>query len=214
MKKYIPLAILGLWSSSLHGLTLTSTFTNLQGIEDRESNIVLDNTGTQVAGGYIAIGVFNNSNGEIGAIGSGADLDAAFYQFGSATTFGGFAGSFSDTAMGDPDALYDGFSPYTGKNLYIVIGDQASLTASNQFLVWDSGVVFDNGTPTGGPDTVTLDADSGTLAVGRKDLHTFDLGVVGGSAAEVAFTLQTIPEPSSTVLLGLGGLSFFLRRRR
>ena len=44
-------------------------------------------------------------------------------------------------------------------------------------------------------------------------IDNFDV-TVSGSEAQTAFTVQAIPEPTSTALLGLGGLALLARRRR
>lgn len=217
MKLFSLFLISALITNYTQAVTLTTTFKNLNGVNDSESSLVFsDNTGAVVAKdtGFIAIGTFIISNAEIASLNSSANIDSAFMQFGSGGDFSVTDGAFETLASGDPDAVFDGVNSYTGKNVYIVIGNGSSLAASTEFLVWDSGLKFENTEPTGSPDEVTLHAGTGDLVIGRDDKDTYDLSGLGGSATEAAFTLVQVPEPSSTALLGLGGLAMLLRRRR
>ena len=220
MKLYATLAASALLSFPAYGaVVLSTTFTNLQGTSDNESNLVIsDNTGSTIAAntGFVAIGTFNSSNAAIASLSTPAALDSAFKQFGASTTMGSFGGSFSAQATQDPDTLFDGVNAFTGSSVYIVVGNSSTLALSTEFLVWDSGVLFANTDPSGSPDEVILDVGSGSLVIGLDNKHTFDLSIVaGGSATQAAFTaVELVPEPSSTALLGLGGVALLLRRRR
>ena len=219
MKKTIFAALILIAQPVCAALSVSSSFLNIEGASGEQTNVIVDNSGAVIPKdqGYVSIGVFNLSANEIQTLTSGVELDAAFYQFGGSTNMNIAGGGFQSTATADVDSLYDGVNPYASNRVFVVIGNAVDLAMSTQFLVWDSGIDFSNLAPSGGPDTVTLDADTGALVVGRKDLHTFDMSGIGGSATELAFTLQAlpvVPEPSSIALLGLGLMGFTLCRRR
>ena len=100
--------------------------------------------------GYVAIGTFKLSREQIELLSSASDLDAAFDQFGAATNFNSLEnGAFQGSASGDPAELYDGVNSFAGSKVYIVIGNGSDLITSSEFLVWDSGLLFDGTGPTG-----------------------------------------------------------------
>jgi hypothetical protein len=145
--------------------------------------------------GYVAIGTFKLSREQIGSLSSASDLDAAFDKFGAATNFNSIEnGAFQGSASGDPAELYDGVNSFAGSKVYIVIGNGSDLMTSSEFLVWDSGLLFDGTGPTGGPWEVVLSVDSGDLIIGLSDKNTSDFSLIGGDAVRGAFTTVMIDE--------------------
>ena len=220
MKKTIILLAGILSFGDLYAVTISPPITNLQGAGDSETNVVLDNAGALIGSGFIALGVFDISNSEISGLTSTQDLSDAFFNFSSDGSFGSFfpdggAGAFQLTVTGDTDSLFDGVNTFSGNNAYLVIGNGETFASSTEFLVWDSGVAFDSVEPNTSPESLLLDVDTGTTVIGSNSTFTFDLSGFGGSATEAAFsTAALVPEPSSTLLIGLAGIGMTLRRRR
>ena len=216
-KKYIILPILIL-IGNVHATTLSTNVSNFEGVGDELTSVVLDNVGAQISSGFIALGTFNVGNSVISSLTSSQSLSDAFFNISStdaAGNFGSFGGTFQFTVDGDTDTVFDGAQSFSGLNAYIVIGNAANLVDSTQFLVWDSGVSFDSALPLAGPTSLLLDTAVGTTVIGSETAFTFDLSGVGGSATEAAFsTAALVPEPSSTLLIGLAGIGMTLRRRR
>ena len=104
-------------------------------------------------------------------------------------------------------------SSLVGQNVYVVIGNGASLGASDNFLVWkatanDAGNTYTADNPVGGPGTVTVLGDKGTPLVG-------DFGTVYDSplGSQAGYTMAGVPEPSIALLGALGVLGLIRRRR-
>ena len=177
---------------------LTTSFSNMEGSQGEDSSVVFsDRSGSPILKntGYVAIGTFKLSREQIGSLSSASDLDAAFDQFGAATNFNSIEnGAFQGSASGDPAELYDGVNSFAGSKVYIVIGNGSDLMTSSEFLVWDSGLLFDGTGPTGGPWEVVLSVDSGDLIIGLSDKNTSDFSLIGGDAVRGAFTTVMIDE--------------------
>ena len=175
---------------------LTTSFSNMEGSQGEDSSVVFsDRSGAPILKntGYVAIGTFELSREEIGSLSSASDLDTAFNQFGAATNFNSIEnGAFQGSASGDPALPHEGLSPFAGSKVYIVIGNGSDLITSSEFLVWDSGMVFDGTGPTGGPWEVVLSVDRGDLIIGYSDKNTSDFSAIGGDAARAAFTTKMI----------------------
>ena len=127
----------------------------------------------------------------------GADIDAGNVNY----DFSGYLGSY--TLNTDRGEFSIQFKNAVGTN----IGAE---------IVMDDGAA---GNPNG---TWTQYTSSGTLAAGVRQVEiTFDEsrtatfgGTVDGYADLVSFSTTVVPEPSSSALLGLGGLALIIRRRK
>jgi len=114
-----------------------------------------------------------------------------------------------------------------GATEYKITFYQNSDTADNNFAQMD---LFD-GTGTGGsllesmaPELTDGSGNGGgsrlirtTTTAFSNDVITFhtDRNLGGGNRASVSgFKIETVPEPSSAALLGLGGIALILRRRK
>jgi len=177
---------------------LTTSFSNMEGSQGEDSSVVFsDRSGSPILKntGYVAIGTFKLSREDIASLSSAIDLDAAFDQFGAATNFNSLEnGAFQGSASGDPAELYDGVNSFAGSKVYIVIGNGSDLRTSSEFLVWDSGLLFDGTGPTGGPWEAILSVDSGDIIIGLSDKNTSDFSSIGGDAERGAFTTVMIDE--------------------
>ena len=177
---------------------LTTSFSNMEGSQGEDSSVVFsDRSGAPILKntGYVAIGTFKLSREQIELLSSASDLNAAFYQFGAATNFNSIEnGAFQGSASGNPSDTYDGVNSFAGSEVYIVIGNGSDLITSSEFLVWDSGLLFDGTGPTGGPWEVVLSVDSGDLIIGLSDKNTSDFSLIGGDAVRGAFTTVMIDE--------------------
>ena len=195
--------------------TVTTTFSNLQGSNGEKSSVVFSYvTGKPILKntGYVAIGTFKLNHAEISQLSTAAALDAAFYQFGEGSDFNALEdGAFQCDASGNPDQAFDGLNSFSGSNIYVVIGNGESLITSSEYLVWDSGVAFDNTGPVGGAWEVFLSVSKGTLLIGLDNQHTSDFSLIGGDSEAPAFTTAKIDGSlddhgdsmeSSTVVLG------------
>jgi hypothetical protein len=175
---------------------LTTTFSNMAGNNGQNSSVVFsDASGSPILKntGYVATGTFKLSREQIELLSSASDLNDAFYQFGAAINFNSIEnGAFQGSASGDPAELYDGVNSFAGSKVYIVIGNGSDLITSSEFLVWDSGLIFDGTGPTGGPWEVVLSVDSGDLIIGYSDKNTSDFSAIEGDSARAAFTTRRI----------------------
>jgi len=142
---------------------------------------------TTFAIGYGGAGI----NGAAGATISEANAiaDGIYNQGGSSTVTLNFAGLTAG-------ATYD-FIAHTGR-----AGGGANATVGGETSTWVAG---------GGQELSFSQTASGTGTL------SFDFTSAGNNATLNALTIADaapIPEPSSTVLLGLGGLALILRRRK
>ena len=84
-------------------------------------------------------------------------------------------------------------------------------------VLWDSGSTSVDGMAAGTPFSWTIDASIDFLAGGTEgqQLNIQLQGTVASSFLDdVSLSVDTVPEPTTTALLGLGGLALILRRRK
>jgi len=136
----------------------------------------------------VAAAVANGSNGLLNNTALDANLN------------GGTEGSFF-ASMGFAN---DG--AINGQNLYLMFGDGGDAASSTQIGLVNLNVspnVSDSPPPGWVSNGNTLSPAAGDVVIGN-------LGA-GGVAAALAVA---IPEPSSSLMIGLAGLAFFIRRKR
>ena len=99
------------------------------------------------------------------------------------------------------------------------ISDQSATNSSSTYTVFDANIAsltwtgfsqFGVSAGVGAPDTTDFVSVGFYLSDTNDTTNTFS----GGYIRNFEVTATAIPEPSSTALLGLGGLAFALRRRR
>lgn len=126
--------------------------------------------------------------------------DLAFWSTSNAITFT-FTGLQANTEYSVLGWVFDSESGNSGKNIdFTTNGGTVSITTDNTDASATSAFSIPNLTSNGsGSATIVMD-------------HT---GGAGGAVSLVnGFQLSAIPEPSSTMLLGLGAMGLLLRRRR
>lgn len=120
-----------------------------------------------------------------------------FYGFGGteSLTFGGLTGDFSN---GYSVTIFGDSSANDGRVMGFTIGSETQSITDN--------ATFD-GTFTEGLDFVTFDNISG-------ETFTITGNATGFRSSISGIVVTAVPEPSSAALLGLGGLTLLLRRRK
>lgn len=174
--------------------------------------------------GTVAVGIFGSTDAQISAVGDSpvawAAVAATFQQFGASAPIGtgagaapGFAGLFQIT----PGANVAG-TTYSGKNVYVAIGNGASLATSTFYAVFKSTTTFaDEPIPSVNAwltDTAVGADPAGTLLLGSwlPGQVWYPTGIFAGLSL-TGLDTAGVPEPT-TALLGLLSLGFGLVRRR
>jgi hypothetical protein len=178
---------------------------------------IYDNSGTPLTGGFI--GVFDFSGG------APSDFASLLANGNNGliaqTTLGPANNPTGGAISGALQNIPNGAGQLVGVNLFVVIGNGADVASSTNLGLINSGLAI------GGPDVPlpqSLDINLGssmTASVGvigaNRDI---DWGLFTGGGAPgnpyntPTFTLDAIPEPSSSLLAGLAGIALLIRRRR
>lgn len=143
---------------------------------------------------------------------------------GTNTWSGGFIANFSDTNFGNMSRVRADVNGAFGTgNLTFNDGIGLEISGSLGDAIDDDAFLFLNGRGRNSKlvlnssETVNrLFVDGQMIGVGTYDsssglLDGFGNNLIGGSGS---ITVLTVPEPTTTALLGLGGLALILRRRR
>ena len=210
MKLKHVVAIIALSSVSAFGASITVT--NGNGPVFTQS--VVDNAGNAVDGGYAAIGNFDASVLDT-ALTSSA-LDGAFQLFDGAEgaiNNAPFLGSF--TVQSGGGVPLNAANDFSGNPIYLVLGNGPDLISSTQAAVVQLGS-FPASEPT--LDTQIVSTTNGTVLLGSFENWTLNPSTVpnrnNAALSLQCLTLLCVPEPSSSLLMGLAGLSLLIRRRR
>lgn len=210
------LALLLSFLMAQNSSAFTVTISNL-GDPVTADNAIIDNSGNFIALTQGSIGVGYFSSFVVGDFSSAtrSALLSDFQQFDSSKPFAngdGAVGFFNATY--DASIPFEGTSPFEGQTLFTVIGNESSLGSSTEFGVFrHDGQLFaeEDGAGNGGVSG-SVRSGEGTLLLGS------DAGIKSHPLGATVGTFQlapvTIPEPSSTALLGLGSVALLLRRRR
>lgn len=185
-----------------------------------DTSVFLDAALTQIGTGYVAVGYFDISDATI-LTSTASQLASAFQILGSSggTSYDVGAGYYMNGAFGlSSIATISSGSPYIGKNIYLVVGNAASLSSSSQAFIYKTNTLFQ----VDPSSAVTLDFSAGppagTLILGTTGVtytpYYSGAGSVAGNEVTTAYRTATlVPEPSA-VLLGAFGALGLLRRRR
>ena len=205
MKLKHVVSIIALTSVSAFGASVTVT--NNQGPLNTQS--VVDNTGAAVDGGFAAIGRISDVsglNGNTTTLTSGA-LEAVF------TVYDGATGAVNNAPFNGTYSISNEGSDITGTAwagapIYLVLGNGGDLASSTQAAVLRVGNF-----PGSEPAVQTVNVNN-TAEVLLGNFETFTLQPGPIPTQNAALALVPVPEPSSSLLIGLAGLSLLIRRRR
>lgn len=186
----------------------------------------LNGNALAVGSGYIGIGYFSSLPDFASA--SASIIQSSFVQFGASDTFGveiatGVFSSGLFSATSDATIL---LTPATntnfiGQNIFVVMGNGASIGSSTGLLVLRASTVFGNDDVS--PFSASLDLQTGTglTVLHGSNNYNGSANVIlnfGGNdyfGASNSYQMAAlIPEPSSLLLASLSLFGFVLRRKR
>ena len=172
---------------------------------DNTGNVIAQNTGVVAVGSFVGL-----NDADIQSLSNGAEISGAFNMAGS-------------TNMNLGDGLWEAIinnpgdtSSLVGQAIFTVVGNGATIAVSDQFFIYRHSSV--NGTgdfvqdPNNNEDASVAHGANSTGSILVGEFGNFQHDFSAGSFD--AFNLVVVPEPSSTALLGLGGLALLIRRRR
>ncbi len=174
------------------------------------SLLVTDRTGQVYSGGSWAVGVFSDG---VDFAGTPQSIYSAWVQAGNTAAFnptfpGVFGAAGAETVSVDLPTTVTG--SFVGNDMFIMIGDAATLETSTEFIVADTGIQFQPEVEGVGGTSSALFADA-TILRGDSTIVSGAAGPTDPQNGEPGITF--IPEPS-VALLGAFGILGLLRRRR
>ncbi len=202
MKLKHVVSIIALTSVSAFGASVTVT--NNAGPVNTQS--VVDNAGEAVDGGFAAIGSISDVSG-LDTLTSGA-LEAVF------TVYDGATGAVNNAPFNGTYSISNEGSDITGTAwagapIYLVLGNGGDLASSTQAAVLRVGNF-----PGSEPAVQTVNVNNtAEVLLGNFETFTLQPGPIPTQNAALAL-VPLVPEPSSSLLIGLAGLSLLIRRRR
>ena len=202
MKLKHVVSIIALTSVSAFGASVTVT--NNAGPVNTQS--VVDNTGAAVDGGFAAIGSISDASALNTLTSAGlADLFTVYDGAIGAITAAPFAGTYSISNNGSDITG----TAWAGAPIYLVLGNGGDLASSTQAAVLRVGNF-----PGSEPAVQTVNVNNtAEVLLGDFDTFTLQPGPIPTQNAALALA-PLVPEPSSSLLIGLAGLSLLIRRRR
>ena len=202
MKLKHVVSIIALTSVSAFGASVTVT--NNAGPVNTQS--VVDNTGAAVDGGFAAIGSISDVSALNTLTSAGlADLFTVYDGASGAITAAPFAGTYSISNNGSDITG----TAWAGAPIYLVLGNGGDLASSTQAAVLRVGNF-----PGSEPAVQTVNVNNtAEVLLGDFDTFTLQPGPIPSQNAALAL-VPLVPEPSSSLLIGLAGLSLLIRRRR
>jgi len=202
MKLKHVVSIIALTSVSAFGASVTVT--NNAGPVNTQS--VVDNTGAAVDGGFAAIGSISDASALNTLTSAGlADLFTVYDGAIGAITAAPFAGTYSISNEGSDITG----TAWAGAPIYLVLGNGGDLASSTQAAVLRVGNF-----PGSEPAVQTVNVNNtAEVLLGDFDTFTLQPGPIPSQNAALAL-VPLVPEPSSSLLIGLAGLSLLIRRRR
>jgi hypothetical protein len=189
MKKTIlSLAIMGLGAISATATTITFAGSPVDAnrIEDNVGNLIDFDAGSVVTAGIIDGGVFTSLVATLGS-------NTGSIGIGATDALNGLWNG----ATSNNSSEADGFESQFIAVRVVSSGGFAVFTTDQQFQANGNGV-----------------GDSATLGIDQINGVDLALSAPGSGFSGNLATVGVIPEPSSTLLLGLGGLGLLIRRKR
>jgi hypothetical protein len=179
--------------------------------------IITDNTGSAIAvgGGFVSLGYFSIDDAVVTAGANAAGMVSTLGSFQSIVS-----GSFEDEGMYFKSFDYGkgGLDAQNNKTLYSVMGNGADIGSSDQFVLYKHDDVINADGAAPGVDDNAMNVNDGSLLFGTvggaKTVNATNLLANSNYTSSSSFAMELVPEPSSTALLGLGGVALLLRRRR
>ncbi len=204
--KHVVAAVLAAMSASAFGASITVTNTN----GPVATRSIVDNAGNAIDGGYAAIGSISDEVRLESPL-TGSDLDGLFTLFDGAEgplNSAPFAGTFSVQSAGG--VLLNAPNDFSGSPIYLVLGNGSSLSDSTEAAVLKVGT-FGNSEPTLSTTIINENTD---VLFGAFNA-TYNPSGLPPAANNPALRLgPLVPEPSSSLLIGLAGLTLLVRRKR
>ena len=188
----------------------TVTVTNNTGASTQS---VVDNAGNIVTDGFAAIGTIPDP--ALPTLFSGGnDLASIFNVFGSPGRIGSTTGLIALNGVYNIQASADFSDPATaerGQPIYLVLGNGTDLSSSSQVGLLRVGMF-----PTAEPSLLTINVDQGAEVIfGDYDRFRVSPGSAFGNPIDPAPAFSFfVPEPTSSLLVGVALLSALARRRR
>jgi len=192
---------------SVTGTNFSTDFT--QGI------LITDNAGAVLASGTTSASIaFGNFDAIDFNTANGAAVLAAFNQngFGNGGMNPAFGGAFN-TTRADAATSLDSSDSFTGTNIFIMIGNGATMAGSTDFIVYDSGIAWPQEIAIVGA-SVTVRTYEGSLLYGIPTVVSGAGGPFAVNNGKAGVTFGQVPEPSSSLLFGAAGLALLIRRKR
>lgn len=179
--------------------------------------VITDNSGNAipVATGYVGLGYFTIDDATVTAGATASGISTILNSFQSIVS-----GAFEDEGLYLKSFDYGkgGLDSQNGKTLYSVIGNGSTIGSSNQFVLYKHDDTLDADGASPSIDENQLNLNDGSLLFGTsggaKTVDASNLLTNDNYTAASSFAMALVPEPSSTALLGLGGVALLLRRRR
>lgn len=178
---------------------------------------ITDNVGNAISAGsgFIALGYFSITDGQVDSGLGVSSFSTTLGSFQSITT-----GNFNDEGLYflTNDYGKGGLDAQSGRTLYTLIGNESDVNSSDQFILYRHDDVIDADGATASDDSNDMTLNDGSLLFGTvggaKTIDATNLIADDNYTVSSSFAMTVVPEPSSTALLGLGGLALVLRRRR
>lgn len=168
--------------------------------------------GFSAGAGVIAFGIFSTDDFQGGF--NALSLIGSFTNLGNLTTdfsAAGPVGNRSVFSFSSPSVEIQG-SVFEGKNIYLFVGNGASFSESDQFLIVRSDSLFSAADDDAEVMTsINFHPETSTVLVGSlvTNVPTTD----GDSSQTQGWSLAAVPEPSTAALGALSALALFRRKR-
>ena len=209
--KLLAVAVIGLTLQATQA-AVTVTIANLKLTAPTGSLLVTNDAGVVYAGGSWAVGNFDPGTSFNSTAG---ELFANWNQNGTNVGFATTAGVFGALAGPNPTGVatsIDGSDPFTGTNVYLMIGNAGTLAGSTDYIVIQMPNLWTQEIE-GAGGTVSGFAFDGTVLRGTSTIVSGATGAAAQFNGQSGVTFGAVPEPS-VALLGALGLLGLVRRRR